>query len=257
MALQKRGSILVLVLLLGGAGVTSAQWAVEDLGAVAQRAALWIEEALQWAESLSRQAQEIEATYNIIVQQVRHYELMLRDFQRIPDVLNFVEIVTTWGGQLAGLFNQATMMGYNLSNVRAQFTALYENLGTLSTPAEVFTLRERLLSGRMEASQMTVQVTAIQGNLSELYGRICALLAGSITAAGNLEIQQIQAQQNGLLHQQMQAITAIQATHARNTAQHEAEEASMERLRLMATQGAMRDDTPAFTPQGKLPVMRW
>jgi P-type conjugative transfer protein TrbJ len=235
-----------------------AQWAVEDAAALAQRTGIWLAEEAKWIESIAEQVREVEATYNVIIQQVKQYETMVQNLQRIPEGLNFVEVVSTWGTQLSRLFSSATMIGYHIDQVMTQFTELYENLGTLGTPADVIALRQRLLSGRMEASAMTVSVTSLQGNLSELYGRICALLGGSITVAGNLDIQQIQAQQNGLMQQQLQAIAAMHATHARNTAQAQAEQVTIERLQLQAIQGAMRDDTPTtFTPQGKLPRVGW
>jgi conjugal transfer/entry exclusion protein len=255
--MTKRMLVLSLCLLLLQSHFATAQWSVFDEPAALQRATLWIEEAAQWAESISRQVEQIEATYNVILQQVKQYETMVQNLQRIPEGLNFVEVVSTWGSQLARLFGSTTMIGYNLDQVMAQFTALYEDVGTLSTPADVFTLRQRLLSGRMEASAMTVSVTSLQGNLSELYGRICALLGGSITVAGNLDIQQIQAQQNGLMQQQLQAIAAMQATHARNTAQGQAEQAVLERVQLQAIQGAMGSAAPLGEPQGTLPRFHW
>jgi hypothetical protein len=247
-------SLCVLVL---SAPYASAQWIVEDPAAIAQRAAIWAQEAAQWIESIANQAREIQATYNVIRQQILLFNQIAQDFQRLPDALNFTTDLLAFAGQVTGLLDSASMVGYDLDRVIGQFDSLYQQLGILQTHGDVFTLRHRLLAGRMEASAMTVKMTAIKTNLVELYTRICSLLSGSVIAHGNLDSAQIAAQQAGLMQHTLETMAAMQATHARNTAQGQAEQAVIERLQLQAIEGAMRDTTPEFTPQGHLPVVRW
>jgi hypothetical protein len=127
----------------------------------------------------------------------------------------------------------------------------------MGTAQDVFTLRTRLLSARTEASAMTVQVTAIQSQMTEMYSRMCALLQGAYTAEGALNIEQVQAMQLGIIQHTQEAQAVIQATHARNTAQAQAEQAAIERLQLQAIDGAMGSAAPLGEPQGKLPNFRW
>ena len=79
--------MLSLGLLLVWTAAAPAQWAVHDGISFARDAAQWVEEAAQWASSLAHQAQEIENTYNIIVYQIKQYETMIQNLQRIPDGL--------------------------------------------------------------------------------------------------------------------------------------------------------------------------
>jgi hypothetical protein len=105
---------------------------------------------------------------------------------------------------------------------------------------------------------MTVQVTAIKANLTELYSRMCALLDGAYISQGNLDINQVQAMQLGLIQHTLESQATMQAAQARNTAQSQAEDAALERVRLQAIESAMRDATPAtFTPHGHLPRVGW
>jgi hypothetical protein len=253
-----RALVLSLCLVLLSAPLSQAQWSVYDAPASVQRSALWVEEAIQWAASLANQAKEIEATYNVILQEIKQYELMIVNLKRMPEGLNVVEAVTLWSQALTGLLSNATMLSYNITSVAGQFTELYVNLGQMGSVQDVFTLRTRLLGARTEASAMTVQVTAIQSQMTEMYARMCALLQGAYTAEGNLNIEQVQAMELGIIQHTQEAQALIQATHARVTAQREAEQAVMERLELQAIQGAMRDTTPTtFTPQGQLPRKGW
>jgi P-type conjugative transfer protein TrbJ len=248
---------LALVLLLGVTPAAQAQWSVIDEAAGLQRTLIWAEEAVQWAESLANQVKEIEATYNVIYRQIEQYETMIRNLQRLPEGLNFTEVVNQWASTLAGLLGNANIVSYDLNVVLSQFDALYRNVGSLQAGRDVLAVRQRLLTGRMQASQITVQVTAIQGNLVDLYSRICALLSGSFLAQGNLDIQQVQAQQNGLIQHTLQTMATMQATHARNTAQYYAEQATLEQLQLQAIQGAMGSAAPLGEPQGALPKFHW
>lgn len=235
----------------------AAQWAVHDAPAFARDAAQWVEEAAQWAHSIASEVKQVEAQYNIIIRQIEQTETMIRNLQRIPEGLNFLEVITVMGNKVTALLNGATIMSYDVERVVGQFDSLYQQVGVLSNPQEVLAWRQRLLNGRMEASQVTVQVTAIKAQLTELYTRICALLSGSWTAQGNLDIQQIQAQQNGFIQHTLETIAAMQAAHARNTAQYQAEQAALERVQLQAIQGAMGSAAPLGTPQGTLPRFHW
>lgn len=235
------------------APVAQAQWAVIDVAGIAQA----LETTVQTAAVVANTAKEVEAQYNIILNQVKQVEWMIQQAQRIPEGLNLLDTVTLWSNQLTGLLGNANIVSYNIDTVMGQFNHLYAELGTLTNADDVLALRQRLLAGRMEASQMTVQVTAIKQHLTELYTRICALLSGSWTAHGALDSAQIAHQQNGLMQYTLETIATMQAAHARNTAQYQAEQAAIERLQLQAIEGAMRDDTPAFTPQGKLPRFAW
>jgi conjugal transfer/entry exclusion protein len=252
---MRRVLTLTLVLYLSvGTQFGYAQWAVHDAPSFARDAAQWIEEAIQWATSIGNQVKEIEATYNVIYQEIEQYKLMILNLERLPEQFNVFDVVTSLGNQITGLFKGATMVSYNLGQVVSQFDAMYERIGTLATPAEVFTLRQKWLAGRNEASKVTVQVTAIQSNLSELYQRLCSLLTAAQQSRGNLEIQQVQSQQLGLVQHTLSTQAAMAATHARLIAQQQAEDAALERVKMEAWEGAIKQiDHSGYTPQVRPP----
>ena len=238
-------------------GPARAQWAVEDAAALAQRTGIWIQEAAQWGQSLKNQVDSITNEYNIILQQIAQYETMVKNLQRIPQGLNFFDIIQYYGNQVNGLLGNANMLSFNLDQSVRQFDSLYNQVAPLTSAEGVLALRTKLLNGRMEASGMSVQVTSIKQNLMDLYTRICALLTGSTQAQGNLDHQQVIAQQNGLMQQTMATMATMQAVNARLFAQGVAENVALERLSLEAIQGAMGSAADYDPVNGKLPKMSW
>lgn len=247
----------MLVLLLLAQRPAEGQIPVTDGAAAGQRLAIWIEEEFKWAQSLANQVKEIEATYNVIVQQVKQYETMVQNLKRLPEGWDLIQAITGWSTQLAGLLSTARMLGYNLSTVQGQFGTLYLQVGALGTAGDVLVLRHKLLDGRMEAAQMAATITAQQETLGQLATRMCSLLNAAETANGNLDMLQINALQNGLLQQTLEAQLAVQATHARQDAQQQAEDGALERVRMQAIQGAMGNAEPLGEPQGALPKFHW
>jgi conjugal transfer/entry exclusion protein len=233
--------------------LAQAQWAVVDVAAIAQS----LENTVQTAAVVANTAQSVQNEYNIIVQQIEQYKTMVKNLQRLPEGLNVLDAVRGWSNQITGLLGNANIISYNLDQVGAQFDRLYQQIGTLQNPADVLALRQRLLGARLEASQMTVQVTAIKANLTELYSRMCALLDGAYTSQGNLDIQQVQAMQLGLIQHTMESQATMQAAQARNTAQYQAEQVTIERIQIQSIQGAMGAAAPLGEPQGKLPRFHW
>jgi P-type conjugative transfer protein TrbJ len=248
--------ILTLCCALLSTRAASAQWAVEDLGAVGQRAAIWVEERLQWVDSIRKQVQQIEATYNLILGQAKQYEAMVRNLQRLPQGLGVIDTVLAYGNKLTGVLNQANMLGYDLDNATRQFAELYIDVGTIAT-GDLPAIRQRFLDARMQSSQVGVHMQSIKRHAEEIYQRLCRLLEASHQASGNLDAQQILHQQQALQLSTLQQMQALQATAARLQAQREAEDVALERIRIQLMQ---QFTTPLPTYEGNagfLPVYRW
>src|SRR5262245_11409334 len=104
---------------------SEAQWLVEDAAALAQRTGIWAQEAAQWAQSLGNQVKEIQAQYNIILNQIKQVEWMVQQSQRIPAGMNILNDITLWSNQLTGLLGNANIISYNMTNVVGEFDHLY------------------------------------------------------------------------------------------------------------------------------------
>jgi hypothetical protein len=175
------------------------------------------------ARQIEQTAVEIENQYNIILYQIRQWETMVANLKRLPDGLNFLDTINLWGQQIDGLLSQSAGMSFTLEAAMGQFDVLYRRAASLN-PQALLAQRQTLLNSRLEASSTAIRVQAIRTNVSNLYTRLCALLNGSWTAHGNLDSQQILAQQNGLLLHSQQATQALLASAQRLEAQRHAEQ---------------------------------
>lgn len=212
--------------------------------------------AVNVAASYIRQGQQLINEYNMIMHQIAQYETMIKNLQRLPEGLNFVETVLAYGNKLTGLLGQVNGLSYDLDDATRQFEDLYLDAETVSL-GDLRPVKERFYQHRMGASQMAVMVQSIRSNMSESFGRICRLLDGSWRIQGNLDAQQIAHQQQALSMQQLEQLAALQATAARVAAMREAEEIALARLKQRVQDEFVRQ-LPTYTQeQGTLPSWQW
>jgi len=249
----KQIAFLALVTLFLRCQYASAQWSVIDASNLVQTTLT----AINTAASYARQGEQIINEYNVIRNQIVQIEHEVANLQRIPKGLNFLDDITLFGNKLNGLMGQANAVSFELDQATKDFDKLYKQAQAVATTGDIMTLRQQLLQARMQASGMSVQMTAVRTNLTDVSTRLCALLNGSWTASGNLDSQQITAQQQALLLHSQQAAQAMLATQARLAAQKEAEDVVLEQVRLKMLQDAVAPVAPYTDFRGKLPVYRW
>jgi P-type conjugative transfer protein TrbJ len=239
-----------------GTGITPVIESGPALGQHIITAANSVITATNVAASYIRQGLQIQNEYNIILQQIAQYETMVKNLQRLPEGLNFVDTVLAYGNKLTGLLSQVNGLSYDLEDATQQFEALYLDAETVAL-GDLRPVKERFYRYRMGASQMAVQVQSIRSNMSELFGRLCRLLDGSWRIQGNLDAQQIAHQQQALTMQQQEQLAAIHVTAARIAAMREAEEIALARLKQRVQDEFVRA-LPAYTgEQGTLPSWQW
>jgi P-type conjugative transfer protein TrbJ len=255
--------VVLLLASLGRAVTDRRSWGqnpVSVAGAAAQRVlqlGQMIATAANTAASYVRQGEQIVNEYNIIRNQIVQIEHEVANLQRIPKGLNFLDDISLFSNRLTGLMAQANAVSFELDQATKDFEKLYQQAATVTRTGDVLALRRQLLDARMQASGMSVQMTAVRTHLSDVFTRLCALLNGSWTASGNLDSQQIAAQQQGLLLHSQQMAQAMLATQARLQAQREAEEVVLEQVRLQVLQDAVAPVAPYTDARGTLPVYRW
>jgi conjugal transfer/entry exclusion protein len=137
-----------------------------------------------------------------------------------------------------------------------EFQTLYVEADALAE-GDYALVRKRFLTARMQASGVAVQVQSVQTNMSDVFGRLCSLLDGSWRAKGNLDSEQLAAQQQALQTATLQHLQALQATAARLQAQREAEQVALERLRIKVMEQFTAPVAEYTGAGGFLPTYQW
>jgi P-type conjugative transfer protein TrbJ len=215
-----------------------------------------VKTAVTTAAMYVRQGEALINDYNIIVNQIKQYETMVTNLQRIPQGLNFVDSVLAYGNKLTGLLNTAQGLSYDGDRVTKEFAALYIEAQTVAS-GDLSLVREKFLTARMQAAGTAVQVQAIRANMSDIFTRLCALLDGSWKAQGNLDSQQIAAQQQALTLTTLQQIQALQTTADRLAAQKEAETVALAQIKQRVLEEFVTAPPDYTGAAGVLPVYQW
>jgi P-type conjugative transfer protein TrbJ len=95
------------------------QWLVEDVNVGVQTTLTAIQSVMTAANTAAmyvRQGEQIINEYNVILNQIKQYETMVKNLARLPEGLNFFDTISAWGTTLTGLLGQANAIGYTLSN---------------------------------------------------------------------------------------------------------------------------------------------
>lgn len=227
------GRLCALLLALAVPNTAWAQLPVTDAAAAAQRAVQLFNQGLAYI----RQGQQILNEATQIRQQVEMILNQIRNLQRMPAGLNMLDSMTAYGNQASSLLGQATRLSYTLDHAMADFTGLYVDLArAYQQGGSLVTKRQDMVAARLEASMMAVQAQAIRSNMTSLYERLCDLLNGSYAASGNLDSQQIAAQQRAIQTQTMQNAALVQATAFRVQTMEAAERAALQNVAILHMQ---------------------
>lgn len=222
-----RLSLLSLVLM------TPCAWGqipVTDAAAAAQRTIQLFNQGLAYV----RQGEQIVNEYNLIRNQIIQIGHEVTNLQRLPQGLNFMQDISLYGSKITGLLGQANAISFELDQSTKQFDDLYRHAHAITTPAGALELRQQMLQARLQTAGMAVQVQSVKSNLTDIYTRLCALLSGSVAAAGNLDSHQIAAQQQALQVHTQQLVLTMQATNARLVSQQQAEEIVLQQQNIQA-----------------------
>jgi P-type conjugative transfer protein TrbJ len=204
-----------------------AQFAVLDAGNLVQNTTT----ALSMLKQVQTSAQQLIAEYNLVRNTITQIENQVKNLQRIPKGLSYIDDISLFGSRLSGLMATANGISFQLDQATRQFEHLYQQTATLTAP-NVFNLRQQMIQSRMETAGIAIQVQSVRTNLSDIYSRLCNLLSGSYGASGNLDSLQIAAQQQALLIHSQQIALTMQATQARMETQRQAEEMALQQMAL-------------------------
>jgi P-type conjugative transfer protein TrbJ len=216
--------ILGLFLFLIGAPILAqAQWAVHDAPATAQGVINSARQVAQQVQIYERQFEQLRAAWTQIEHQVKQVEAAYQNLKRIPDGLNFVDLISLKGNELTRLLNATEGLSFTLNTAVRQFEDTYTQLVCTSTTPEIQAAYDKMYKLQMGTAKNAVQLQSIQENLVDAFNRLCALVSGTVQAQGNLDIQQMQAQQAALAAQQNARADAARAAAERVQALRDAE----------------------------------
>jgi P-type conjugative transfer protein TrbJ len=215
-------------LLVGALGIpvcVHAQFAavVHDPVATAQGVLNSAKEIAQQVQIYSRQFEQLRAAWTQIENQVKQIEAAVKNLQRIPKELNFVDLIALKGNEVTRLLNATEGLSFTLNAAVRQFEGVYTTLVCTSTTPEIQAAYEQMYKLQMGNAKSAVQLQSIQENVVDAFTRLCALVSGTVLAQGNLDIQQMQAQQAALAAQQKAQADAAHAAAERVQALRDAE----------------------------------
>ena len=118
-------------------------------------------------------------------------------------------------------------------------------------------MRRQWAGQRRDAAATAVQVQAIAQSLESTYTSLSHLLNRAAAAQGNLDVNQVQAQQNGVTQTLLMHIQQVLAGNGRVLAQQQAEEASVQDATLREIETATRTEQPYEGAGGRMAVYRW
>lgn len=203
---------MVLVGLLGVTGLAHAQFAavVSDPGALAQRQAIWLQEALQWVKELENQVTAIEQQKQIIQDQLTLVTQGAKNLLATPiDLANDLKTLTD---QYNSALQTVQGVSYTVSGWKAQWDALY---GTVTSNQSLPAKARAIAQAISMASQTAGQAQALYERLCAQATQIQTLLAASKAAPGALAALQDQTQLVAVLGDQLNTIAQINMTTGR------------------------------------------
>ncbi len=255
---MKRLITLSLVGLLTTSSVVTATVPVVDAGNIVQStisAIADVETAIQAAMEVVNQYTQIANEYTQIYNQAKQIANQLQNLEKFDG--NSISQLLQVSTQIATTLGQAQGVGFDLSQATAQFDQLYPKVEAVMEAGKLLTMRQQWVQHRRSAASTGMQVQAVSQNLQSMATNLSQLLSKASGATGNLQIQQVQAQQQGLTQAMLMQIQQLLAGNGRLDAQRGAQEAAVEEESLKQIDKAFKP-MPEYTGgNGKLMHYKW
>jgi P-type conjugative transfer protein TrbJ len=191
------------------------QFAVHDAPSNLQRTLESIKDLAQQGLAYERQAEQLYAAYTQITHQIEQLTMMAQNLARIPDGLNFLDLILLKGNELTALLNATEGLSFNLDQAMQQYQTSYAQFNCQMTAPQVRDAMTQLKVMEMQTNKTSIQLQSISTNITDAFGRLCSLVNGSFFAKGNLDSEQIAAQQAALTLQVEQQAEARKAANER------------------------------------------
>jgi P-type conjugative transfer protein TrbJ len=233
------------------AHVAGAQWEVIDLSNLVQSTTT----AINSVQTAANTARQVVNTYTQIRNQVTQINNQLKNLERLD--FNAVSALLHVTSSMVGTLREARGVSFELDRAIAEFDRLYPRVQEVLSAGEVLAMRRQWAGQRRDAAATAVQVQAVTQSLESMYTSLSQLLNRAAAAQGNLDVNQVQAQQNGVTQTLLMHIQQVLAGNGRVLAQQQAEDATLQEAALREIEAATRTDTPYTGARGRLATYRW
>jgi len=249
--MQNRRATLTVALLFLVAPRAWGQWAVIDGSNLLQNTMT----AFNSVKTAVNTAQQVVNEYTMIRNQIDQIANQVKNLQHFD--LDDTQRLLSLGNAITGTLRQAQGVSFELAQATRQFDTLYPRLQQQMSAAQILTMRLEWLTQRRQAASVGIQVQSITQDLQNMYTQVGTLLTSAATAQGNLDINQIQAQQQGITQGILLQTQQLMAGSARAATQQQAEEAVLEAAALHAQQQAMTPIPDYQGGRGKMWHFSW
>ena len=247
-----RRTILVLLLVLPTLG-QAASLPVIDIGAITQAITQYRTMLQQYVEQLKQTQQGIDQIKNQMQQSQYAYDQVQQGIKNLQHLdINNAGSLWSLGQQLQDKLRQADLITYDASRAYGQAQQFYGKVSGMVSGPQLRQMQRQWAGVQREAGQVGVAVEAIRQQQADLMVRQRDLLNKAASAKGNLDIQQAQAQLQGLQSQQLHSIENQLATMGRAQAVQTLEEAVMKEATAAALEQASGTITISAQPAGRL-----
>ena len=209
------------------------QAAVIDAGNIAQNVIQATNSVRQVAQQAQQLINETTQIYNQ-VQQIAHlYTQVQQGVQNLQSFdMQSANYILGLAQQIDSKLGQAQQLGYQASAAAGQMQRIYDTSRGVATWEEGNMIRRRWLNIRQEASTVSVQVQAIQGQLQSSSQQVAELTRRMTATQGNRDTLQAMGQQQGMTNQLLLQIQQQQAVADRLRLIEAQERAAQEAARL-------------------------
>ena len=193
---------------------------------------------------IENQVRQIEGMYTQIAQAAKH--LARLDVSNATDLLGLM-------AYLESKLHQAEYIGYQAQAAVTQARSLYPRIQGVLTAEQQRVLTLQWAAMRRDAAQVAISTQAIREAQARYQQQWATILSKASTAEGTLQIQQVQAQAQGVIGHQLLAIEQQLATQARERSEQAMEIASRTEMEQHLLDKAAATPGHAPTPaQGRL-----
>jgi hypothetical protein len=195
------------------------------------------------AQQIQNQITQIQHAASTVEQGARN--LLTLRVNNARDLFGLVD-------QLEGKLAQAQAMGYTTERAMAQAKDLYPRIMGVLPAAEQRVLALRWNEVQRDNALVAVRTQAMQTAQQQYQQKWHDLLEKAAVAQGNLEIQQVQAQQQGLIGTQLLSIEQQLATSARQASARDLRDAAQREMEQAAVSSAVEVIATTYESQGRL-----
>jgi hypothetical protein len=250
--MTRKRLLIALAVVLALPQVGQAQWAVVDASAIQQLLLQYRTQLTQYTTQLQQYKNQVDQLKNQLEQVYYAYMTVQQGITNLKQLnLNRAEDLLRLGNELQRKLSEAEYIGYTAQRAWNQAQNVYPQIQRVLSAPQQRQLQRQYAAVQRDAARVGILTQAMSQDQQAYQNYWADLMAKAQAAQGNLEIQQVQAQGQGLLGSQLLAIQQQLATQAREQSQRSLKEAGETELEQNALEATGKTLDTTYAPQGK------